>query len=173
MGRNFVRSKRLTARQAPDRYLSFNMSVLVVTYVCKKQKVRKLAPWRRCCPRNFAGYLTDHRWEPSSWMILIHPIQSSRQETFWHYPHVALTYVHHIRDMTLIFYVPTLILIHLYRRLLQHFRTIVLRISHNRPICCSSRFIECCGLSWIELSKGGAYDVRFDVFLREMRGNNR
>lgn len=43
---------------------------------------------------------------------------------------------------------------------------------NNRPICCSSRFIECCGLSWIELSKGGAYDVRFDVFLREMRGNN-
>jgi hypothetical protein len=29
--------------------------------------------------------------------------------------------------------------------------------------------LKCCSFSWMELSKGGAYDVRFDTFWTEMR----
>ena len=50
-----------------------------------------LTPWRRCCLKNFVGYLTD-RWATKyvnrtilSWIILIHWYRrSSMQETSWH-----------------------------------------------------------------------------------------
>ena len=78
----------------------------------------------------------------------------------------TLLYVHHLRDID-----PDILLAQTYFDISPSTSTPT--FPNDRPIelitivlrAAIQGLLKCCSLSWIELSKGGAYDVRFDSFL--------